>query len=145
MSQEPRSAMLKLNRSVNFTPGPIGEACCVPWQIQSPTNHFSTDSCSGSFCASATLAGLSWAKADRARSAKARMSIFFILWIPQRDGPSASVMIGLSYPHIIIDFWTRQDDAIDACGRVRSKPETDSVVGPRVRVSLVGLDRLLAA
>jgi len=50
--------MLKLNRSVNFAPGPTDEAWCVPSQIQSPTNHLSNDSCSGSFCASAALAGL---------------------------------------------------------------------------------------
>jgi hypothetical protein len=106
--------MLKLNRSVNFTPGTIGEACCVPSQIQSPTNHFSTDSCGGGICAVVALAGLFWGKANKAKSAKVR--IVFIVGIPlQEMGPSASVMIKLSYPHMIIDFGPRQDDAVDAC------------------------------
>src|SRR5271166_1834781 len=117
MSQEPRSAMLKLNRSVNFTPGPAGEACCVPSQIQPPTNHLSNESCSGSFCASAALAGLSWANADRARSAKARMSIFFILsmYPPRRWAMSIGNDRTLvpTHDHRLLD--ARQIDGVDAC------------------------------
>src|SRR5579872_1964137 len=79
MSQEPPSTILKLNRSVNFTPGPIAESYCAPSQIQFPMNHLSADSCSGSICAAAALAGWASAKADNAKSAKGRMTIFTVL------------------------------------------------------------------
>jgi hypothetical protein len=70
--------MRKLNLSVNLTPGAFGEACCVPSQIQFPTNHFSSESCCGSVCADAVTEAAPPAKADKAKSVKVRMVIFLL-------------------------------------------------------------------
>src|SRR5438874_13808102 len=71
----------------------MGPACCWPLQFQVPTNHFSTDICSGGFGISmAAAAGLPSANAAKAASVAIPMS-FFMCETPCRELPEHVILI----------------------------------------------------